>query len=195
MGWIHKQPMMMIEDISSAIDMLAMLLIKNATNAKIYSSEAVKRAIRLMEKWIADDPTLERNYVGLLELFENDRILAKYLIDRNHSRLCKFLDQESISTIFFSSIDFIKGRMFDKLQELQGMDVFFLFMRNVIKAGDLIFTFEERAGRSKDIRFEVLKMCRLIEQHEKYAEVVHQEGFQSLIGKLESEISNVVGIA
>lgn len=38
-------------------------------------------------------------------------------------------------------------------------------------------------------------MCRLIEQHEKYADVIHDEGFQSLIGKLESEISSVVGIA
>lgn len=85
MGWIHKQPTMMIEDISSAIDMLAMMLIKNATNAKIYSSDEVKRAVKLMEKWIADDANLERNYVGLLELFENDRRLAKYLIDRNHS--------------------------------------------------------------------------------------------------------------
>ena len=141
MGWIHKQPVMMIEDISSAIDMLATMLIKNATNVKIYSSDDVKRAIKLMEKWIADDVNLERNYVGLLELFENDRILAKYLIDRNHSQLCKFLDQESISAIFFSTIDYIKGRMFDKLQELQGMNVFFIFMRNVIKAGDLIFTF------------------------------------------------------
>lgn len=84
---------MMIEDISSAIDMLAMMLIKNATSAKIYSSDEVKRTIRLMEKWIADDTNLERNYVGLLELFENDRRLAKYLIDRNHSQICKFLDQ------------------------------------------------------------------------------------------------------
>lgn len=38
-------------------------------------------------------------------------------------------------------------------------------------------------------------MCRLIQEHEKYAEVIHEEGFQSLMGKLESEISNVVGIA
>lgn len=38
-------------------------------------------------------------------------------------------------------------------------------------------------------------MCRLIEQHEKYADVINEEGFQSLISRLESEISSVVGIA
>lgn len=82
--------------------------------------------------------------------------------------------------------------MFDKLGELGGFGVFFAFLRNIIKAADLVFTHHSSSiGLSKDIRYEVLKMCKVVQQHDKFGRMVPESCLNELLGELQSEISNI----
>jgi hypothetical protein len=182
MDWVQRQPEMQVEHVCSAIDMLLAMLIRNSSNARAYDGGDVKQALTLIERWIRDKIELERNYQCVLELFENERRLSKYLVDRNYSLLRSFFQQGE--SIFFSNIDFLKGKMFEKLAQLQGTDVFFLFMKNLVKAADLVFSYESAPLKSKEVRFEVVKMCKLIQEHERFGREVKQESLDELVGSL-----------
>jgi hypothetical protein len=69
MGWINKQANPLPQHMSSAIDMLITMLIKDSNLSKVYERKEVDRAICLIEKWSKEDADLERNYRCLLELF------------------------------------------------------------------------------------------------------------------------------
>lgn len=89
-GWISKQPNPLPQHISSAIDMLITMLIKDSSLSKVYERKEVERAIYLIGEWSKEDADLERNYRCLWELFENDRKVKKYLIERDSYQIKRF---------------------------------------------------------------------------------------------------------
>lgn len=169
--------------------MLLTMLIRNATNARVYDGGEIKQALTLIEQWIGLETEIERSYKCVLELFENDRRLSKCLIDRNYFLLRQFF--QGTGAVFFNNIDFLRGKMFEKLAELEGTDVFFLFLRNVVRAADLVFTREASPIKSKDVRFEVLKMCKLVQEHERFGKTVRREALNELINTLQAEIVTI----
>lgn len=50
------------------------------------------------------------------------------------------MERES-HNIFFTTIDYIRGKMLEKLAILGGTEVYFLFLGNLLHIADLLFTF------------------------------------------------------
>lgn len=117
------------------MDLLITMLIKHITQKRIYEREEVAEALHFFKNWLEDYDHNDRSFVKVYEMMANERELTKLLIDRNYEEIeyfflrCKF--------VFMHHIDFNCGQMFQKLIRLNGIEVYFIYVRALLKAADL----------------------------------------------------------
>jgi hypothetical protein len=104
----------------------------------------------------------------LLELFGSERKLAKMLVNRNYEELERFVVQ---APIVMANLDFQQVKMFEKLREIKGLAVYFIFVRSLLRAAEIVLSSNGKLEELRGYRYEVLKHIRALLEHERMEEV------------------------
>lgn len=82
--------------------------------------------------------------------------------------------------------------MFEKLAELDGFKVFIALQKKIIHAADLVLTKNgASANKSKDVRFEIMKVCRLLQEHNVLGGQIDREMLEGLVEFIKKEIQKI----
>lgn len=82
--------------------------------------------------------------------------------------------------------------MFEKLAELNGFKFFVALQKKIIHAADLVLTKSgASANKSKDVRFEIMKVCRLLQEHNVFGGQIDREMLEGMVEFIKVEMKKM----
>jgi hypothetical protein len=153
----------LIGDDAHVLDYLANMLIKHHMRIQAFPHEQVLKAEELGARLAHQKPG---PFEKIFEVFANARQLGELLMGRNEGRLQEFIANNEL--IFLSSRALCGLiAVLEKLGEYGGIDVYFNFLRDAVKATEICTMRTRRTEELRNFKGLLLKNCeRLLESEQ-----------------------------